>query len=159
MSTRYDGDTVLRMAMELEKVGQEFYEALGSACDDDRVAKVCFWLGAEELKHYRTFEAMSRRLPLAPREGKNEELELLTHDLVLRQIIPRPDVVRRVGTRGHYRDALEMALRMERDTVRFFGDLRRLMTEDELVLGQIIQEELIHVDKIAGLIAMLGTRA
>ena len=51
MQSRVTQDEVIQMAIQMEELGRDFYEALGGATRDPRVFQLCHRLAAEEDKH------------------------------------------------------------------------------------------------------------
>ena len=153
-----DGIDVLEVAIELEKTGEDFYEALAAGCDNGQVAQVCLRLAREEAKHRRTFDALRRRATARDGRAPRRRLPGGTEDLARRLILPKPDQVRKVGIGGRTRDVLELAARMERSAISYYDDLRQEMPEDRDVLSQIIEEETSHLEALKELMAEMGPK-
>jgi rubrerythrin len=156
MATLSVGAAVLKVAMNLEELGQQLYRNLSLGCDDSRVAQVCRRLFEDEKKHFAIFEEMCREFSFPTSTPLGDTLERYARRLLKRNILPQPAQVTDVGVGGTKEAALEMALQMERRSVRFFRDLRKLMPQEEMVISRIIQEEISHEEIVKGLMQHLG---
>jgi rubrerythrin len=66
--------------------------------------------------------------------------------VVKNAIIPKPAVVSEVALHGSVKDALAMAIRMEQDSVCFYGGIALTVGPDhKAAIEQIIREEKQHV--------------
>lgn len=153
------GDKVLAMALDMEQTGQDFYTALAGGCGNRQVAALCVSLAKAEAAHAATFRAMRKRLAEAGRTRLLADEQLAqVHVLVKEFMIPKPDAVQTLALHGSAAGALNMAIKMERDSVRFYsGMLLALPAEDVPVVEQIIAEEEQHVRYLEGLISNPGT--
>ena len=61
---RVTQDEVVRMAVQMEELGRDFYEALGGATRDPRVFQLCHRLAAEEDKHREIFRRLHSSLAI-----------------------------------------------------------------------------------------------
>jgi rubrerythrin len=140
-------DAVLAMAIDMEQTGKEFYEALALGCGNSQVAALCNRLALAETQHANVFATMRRRLP---QDGQplplTEEQSIRAHDLVKDFVIPNPETVHKVGMGGKLRDALDMAIQMEKDSVTFYETVVRDVQSSEAgAVKRIIDEEREHL--------------
>ena len=148
-------DEVVQMAMDMERTGRTFYESLGSACDDRGVSRLCVRLAEQEAAHYAVFEKMHRQLA----EGGQAKLlsdqqAARAHELVRAFVVPTPEEVRRVALGGKLADALDMAIQMEKDAVRFYSSVVEVLPGEMDPVTKVIQEEEAH---LRDLLALAGS--
>ena len=145
---------VLALAMELESLGRTFYESLALACDDAQVAKLSARLAKAEAKHFELFRKMRESLPAAIRTMPlDDKPAAQARELLKKLVVPRPEEVRRVALGGNLKNALNMAIRMEEDSVRFYeGVLLGAQANHAPAIRRIVQEEKGH------LLALLAAR-
>jgi rubrerythrin len=142
---------ILQIAIELEVTGGVFYEVVASGCGrgNERVAKLFLRMIDEEEDHRKTFENMlnefveqtgQRPAPLSP-----EEREYVTK-LLNAQVLPDPVATREKAEHCILKEAVDIAIEMERETVAFYaGVLLTATGEDDAKLVQkIIDEEKKH---------------
>ena len=139
-------EEVCVMAMEMEKVGRDFYAALAGGSDDRKVRTFCALAAIEESKHYEIFRRMrdefahgGQNAPV-PSETQ-EELRKLVRD----RVQPSPAAVQKVALGGSLADALAMAMQMERDSILFYQSLADRLPGVAKALQQVIKEEGKHL--------------
>ena len=139
------GDEMVQTAIQMEELGQDFYEALGSAASNPEIAELCRKLAAEEGEHRRTFQRI--RSDLA---GQGRTV-LLGNDQLARayqaakeRIVPDRATIARVASAGGVIDLLEMAVEMEKEAIGFYAGLAAGLPR-EGAIGAVIQEEQKHL--------------
>jgi rubrerythrin len=145
-------EEVFAAAMAMELVGKEFYAALAKVSDRADVREFCRFAAAAEAKHYGAFRQMRdawlggrRATPLAP-----ETVEKL-RAMVMANIQPDPQAVRKVGLQGSLKDALDMAIRMEQDSVGFYQGILALLPDLGAQIRPILVEENSHLRDLQSL--------
>ncbi len=146
MPTADTGSEVLQMAMDLEQAGQTFYESLALGCDNRQVAMLCARLAKAEGKHYERFKALRARLCKGsagvPIPEEQEEAALA---LAKSRVLPDPREVRKVGVGGKLKDALAMAIQMEKNAIDFYVKMRGVLPAADETTGAVIREEQGHL--------------
>ena len=146
------GAEVLQLAVEMERTGQGFYEALAGGCDDRRVASLCLRLAKEEAAHCSTFQKMlANASSAAPGRTLSDEQTLAAHELAKSHVIPDPEEVRKVGLGGHAKDAVAMAIGMEKDAIQFYTHMRPFVPGADAQIFAIIEQERRHLESLMGL--------
>jgi rubrerythrin len=149
------GDKVLAMALDMEQTGRDFYTALAAGCGNRQIAALCTRLAQAEATHATTFLAMRKRLAQAGRTRLlTDEQSAQVHAMVKEFMIPKPDAVQTLALHGSAMDAVNMAVKMERDSVRFYrGMVPALPAEDVPVVERIIAEEERHARDLEAMIS------
>jgi len=146
MTLIQNSQDVFEMALRMEKIGKDFYEALATASDDEAVRQFCAKAAADEAKHYETFCWMREHLK---RRGTKAALDAVRAHrlecLVKEQIQPDAAAVQKVALGGCLKDALAMAIAMEQDAVKFYQGLLGVRPELAEPLKAIIEEENGHL--------------
>jgi len=147
MAAIFNSDEVFQMAMQLEETRRTFYEALAHECPNRQVATLCGQLAGQEMEHYNLFKKMreqmarktdSRRLSL-------EELDFVTA-LLEDKVVLDADQARKNALRGNAREMLDLAIKMEKDSVLFYAELAGAVgPKDAAAVQEIIKEEKKHV--------------
>ena len=146
MKPLFTRDQVFQVAMEMEQTGEVFYEALAASSRDERTSRLCRRLAREETEHFRTFknlrEGRSRAWPARP---MTEDQLTFTRSLIKEKLIPTPEEARRVALHGGAMDALDMGIKMEDDSVKFYEELLAgAEASDAEAIELIIKEEREH---------------
>jgi rubrerythrin len=142
-------EDVCVMAMEMEQVGRDFYTALAGGSDDRRVRTFCALAAGEEGQHIDIFRRMKANLaqPGRAEEVTPEKQEEL-RQLVAHRVQPDAEAVQKVAMGGTLSDALDMALRMEQDSIDFYQALAARLPNVAEVLRKVIREENSHLTSI-----------
>lgn len=138
-------DQVVQMAIQMEELGRDFYQALGGASSDPRVLQLCHRLATEENKHRDTFRRLHSELAA---QGKSvilsDEHIADARRRLKEHIVPTAETIRQVACGGNVIEALTMAVRMEAEAVRFFTHLAEQLPADNDIEA-IIAEERTHL--------------
>ncbi len=151
------GNEVLELALRMEEVARDFYESLGLASDDSKVREFCLMARREEANHWVIFENMRRewtrshQARLLPPEAL-EALQTLACD----RTCPDASKVQQVALGGTLASALELALEMERDSIRLYEDMRRTLPDLAETLDDVLAEERKHVSRLQALAGTVG---
>lgn len=144
----YTTAEIIDIARQVEACGEAFYEAASKAVTDPRVADVFRRLGAEEKKHSDKFEKVLALLKAEPSAQRNDEnYRAYMQALVESRVFPAPHLVNEAvaGLRGPH-DAIELALKFEKEAILFLGAIRRVVREpDKAAVDELIEEEENHV--------------
>lgn len=146
----FTGDEILQIAMELEETGQVFYEALAVSCRSERVSALCRRLAGQERTHYNTFKRMREAWAGEGEPRAMDRLELeFVQGLINDRIVPGPAAARELAAEGGLARALDLAVRLEEDTVRFYTQIASAVDHDDAkVIRDIIAEEERHAREL-----------
>ena len=137
---------VFAVAMRMEEIGKDFYEALALGCDDPRVRTFCLQAARDELRHldaFRQMQAQWRQSGGAAALAAETAVWLAA--LAKKQVQPDPQAVRQTAIGGSLPDALALAIQMERDAVRFYEGLVARLPASANALRRIAEEERRHL--------------
>ena len=152
MPTELTGEDVFVMAMAMEQIGKNFYEALAVGSDDAGVRQFCLRAARDEAQHCATFQRLhdgwaaargARPLPPETREALAA--------MVKGAVQPDPQAVQKVAVGGSRHDALAMAAQMERDAIRFYQGLAQRLPDLAGALRPIVAQENQHLAQILAL--------
>ncbi len=148
MAEAITADKVLAVAFDMEEMGRTFYLSLAEGCGNQQMAVLCNRLSREELKHADTFnqmrkEAGGKAIPLSDRQAQQ------FHELVKEAVMPKPPDVSKLVLKGGVQEALDMAIRMEQDSISFYENILRPVRPDQLsVVQEIIHQEKRHLSDL-----------
>ncbi len=145
IQSRVTQDEVLQMAIQMEELGRDFYEALGGATSDPRVLQLCHRLAAEEGKHRETFRRLHSNLAAQGQSVMLTDEQATTARHRLREgVVPSSETIRQVACGGDALDALAMAIKMEAEAVRFYTSLAVGLPPGNAIEA-VIAEECTHL--------------
>jgi rubrerythrin len=146
----------LEMAMEIEKNGQTFYNAVAEKSADPEVKALFEDLAVQERRHYRVFQKMLEGVKPAPERPAAEYEEYQTYVQVAldNALFAGPDKALALAKQAEDREtALRAAMGFEKDTMLFFYDLREMVSEaDQEAISGVIREEKQHLRRLAGML-------
>ncbi len=147
---------IVEMAMELEKSGEIFYDAVAGKVQSTEVKTLFEDLAEQERQHYIAFEKLTRTTwDAAPLSGENWDQYLAYLQATIQSAFFE-GADKALALAEQVRDekeALQMALEFEKETMLFFYDLRDKVSHvDKGVVSDIIAEERKHVQRLAMLL-------
>ena len=148
MATAIGGNEVFEMAMRMEQIGKDFYEALALGCDDAEVCAFCQKTAKQEATHLVAFRQMRDRWARSARPQSWRVMPESTEALaaiVRDRVQPDPAAVHKVAVGGNLKDALRMAIKMEQDAVGFYTELSARLPDSAAAIQGIVAEEKKHL--------------
>jgi len=146
---------VVEMALELEKSGKAFYQAVAAKTDDAELKALFQDLAEQEQQHYDTFSKLSETDWAASPSTQREWDEYLMYlqAAIQSHFFEGPDKALALADQvDDKKEALRMAMGFEKDTLLFYHDLRDKVSEaDEAMIERVIAEEKTHLRRLAAL--------
>ena len=143
----------LKWALEIEKNGEAFYNAVAAKSADPEAKALFEDLAAQERGHYQVFQQMLDRVKPDPDLSKIDYDEYQTYLQVALDsaLFAGPDKGLTLAKQAQDREtALRAAMGFEKDTLLFFYDLREMVSETEREdVSGIILEEKSHLRRLA----------
>jgi rubrerythrin len=143
---------IVEMAMELEKSGEIFYGAVAQKAMSPEVRALFVELAEQEKYHYAAFKKMSGTVwdqPSAASEEWDQYLMYLQATIKSAFFEGSDKALTLAEQVTDEKEALQMALDFEKETMLFFHDLRdKVADADQPVVAGIIEEERSHVQRL-----------
>ena len=141
---------ILEIAVETERQGAAFYDALATQAKSQRVREECERLAEFEREHERLFrqllaqEHSQQALQSVQAGDVSDERYLLA--LVESNMLPDEEAARRLAEEADSEvDAINIALQMEKNTILFYRELQDILGEQAGVLATILDAARAHV--------------
>ena len=156
-----NADEILKIAEQIERNGIAFYEKAAERFQAEE-QRTLLGLANMERTHERTFAAMRRELADADAgfeafdpEGEAERYLAALADGQIFDL--KADPVALLGQRESVRGILELAIRLEKDSVVFYVAIKAAVPESlgKNRIEKIINEEMDHVALLYGILASL----
>lgn len=153
MSILFSASEVITMAIEIEKNGMNFYNAMAAKSENDSTKELFTFLAAEEIKHKGTFQKMLdglKKLELSAndQEEYNNYLGALTSSRVFNKNADIDDFVKDLDDLA----ALDIAIEAEKDSILFYYELlEQALADDRGDIERVIKEEKSHYAKLTKL--------
>jgi rubrerythrin len=143
----------LEMAMEIEKNGETFYNAVAAKSSDSDAKALFEDLAVQERGHYKVFQKMLQDVAPAPVLPVDiyDEYQAYVQTALDNALFAGPDKALALAEQAEDKEAaLRAALGFEKDTLLFFYDVRDMVSErDQETISGIIREEKKHVRRLA----------
>jgi rubrerythrin len=145
----------LKWALEIEKNGEAFYEAVAAKNADPEVKALFEYLAAQERGHYNGFQKMLKEVRPKPDLSdigfEFEEYQAYLQVALANAMFSGPDKGLTLAKQAQDREtALRAAITFEKDSLLFFYDLRDMVSEaDRKTVSAIIHEEKTHLRRLA----------
>ena len=149
----FQATDIIEMAMEVEKSGEIFYGAVANKAASPTVRALFEDLAQQERYHYRAFQTLTRTTwEQSPTlEGDWDQYLMYLQATIQSAFFQGSDKALSLADQvTDEKQALQMALDFEKETMLFFYDLRDKISEkDRAVVERIIAEERTHVKRLA----------
>ena len=148
MADIFYGAEIARINLEDERNGAAFYEALSRCARTEAVRKFALETAESERGHERVYREMleDMRVPEDTELYEGERREYLAA-LVRGKVFPDIEAAEKMALEAETDlEAVEIALRMEKNTLQLLTELRKHTRKKDLrLVDQIIEEEEDHV--------------
>jgi len=151
MSELFKISEVVEMAVLIETNGEVFYNSLQESAQDAQAREVFAYLAGEEKRHKATFEKMGESLakyqPVESYPGEYAAyMKALADDNVFTQRNVGGNLAQKATSAM---EAVDMALKFEKDSILFFEGMRRFVPEKKHpTIDKMIEEEKTHIVKL-----------
>ncbi|MDH3973273.1 MAG: ferritin family protein [Deltaproteobacteria bacterium] len=150
MSILFSASEVMTIAIQIEKNGLNFYNAMAAKSENKEAKELFKFLADEEVKHYSTFQKLLnglKKLEISAydQEEYNNYLGALTSSRVFNRDANTAEFVKDLTDL----DAVEIAIEAEKDSILFYYELlEQAFSEDKNEIEKVIKEEKIHYAKL-----------
>jgi rubrerythrin len=149
MTTAKSSQDVFQMAIQMEQVGKDFYAALALGSDNPKVSALCAKLAKDEDAHLIIFQNLRKQwAKTSPAAPVTEEKAYALAELVKAQVQPDTKEVTKVAMGGSLADALNMAIQMEKDAIKFYMGLIANMPDSAPAIQTIVDQERKHLVRL-----------
>jgi len=158
MTIAFSPTELYNIAIAVERRGAAFYDTLARSSQNDMVKKALMALAAMEHQHIQTFQRLLSTAPEGSAEGTGAEeygayFKALVDSSVFNDDLATSELVTKVETD---KEALEVGIGAEKDSVLFYEQLRDIVAGDAAGdIGRIISEEKEHLRKLVEIKAQL----
>ena len=150
----FSAEEIIKLSTDIEKSGYNFYSTLAAKVENAK-AKVAFqFLADEEGQHIKDFEALGVDLAkeFVVDEKYSGEYKEYLDSLIESHIFNQSDIedmFNMFNKISDVKDALDIALRFEKDSIIIFQSFLTVVGEKgKDVISRLIDEELGHIKKL-----------
>lgn len=154
----------LRIAMEIEQIGADFYQKAYEEADEAKLKEVFLLLKEEESRHFSVFGKLYDKIKNNKEYIGDEYLfdtECSRYLTVLAEghIFPsRAKMLIKIGEMGSMEDVFDVAIQAEKDSILFFAELadKAKFEETRKIFTILKTEEQGHLIKLRSIFAELN---
>jgi len=154
MGNLFSGSEVVKIGIQIEKNGGDFYNALAKRSKNEKARDVFRYLAGEEEKHIAVFKKILESLEkYEPSESYPGEyaayMNTLAGDYVFTKKNKGAEMAKKMESD---KEAIEAGVGFEKDSIIFYEGIKRSVPEDEhKVLEALIIQEQCHLRQLLDL--------
>lgn len=147
----FSGSEVIEVAVQIERNGLSFYRSVAALMEQEDIKQLFNHLADEEEAHIKSFESLLEAFreykPDIPDE--EEYYEYIRMLAGMNVFTKKEDIDDVVGHIKNKKDALEVAIKFEKDTIVFFAEIKGLVKESQRdAVEELMREERGHLRKL-----------
>jgi rubrerythrin len=143
---------IVELAMQVEQSGEAFYRAVAHKVEGREARELFEYLAGQEVIHYQVFQKLSQTVHEAPFMTDQEwdlYMDYLNGTVQSAFFEGTDKALALAETVTDARQAIQMAIGFEKETLLFFYDLRdRIPEKDRPLIDKIVDEEKRHVRRL-----------
>lgn len=155
MNVAFSKNEVIEMAIQIEKRGLHFFNAMQESVANNEVKRIFAFLAAEEMEHIATFEGLRSEEDRMQLQGPYnwEEVGQYFGTLMNNMVFPTIKEGSELATEiDDEFVAIHTAISIEKDNILFFREISDLVgQEDKKLLRELIEQEKGHIRKLMDL--------
>jgi len=161
MSILFAGSELIEIAINIERNGVAFYQALADRTQNKDAKAIYDYLASEEMKHLSTFQDILNALDqYQPPEDYAEEYMLYLKSLVDSSVFSNVTEAQQKAEKiSSEIEALDTGIQAEKDSILFYTEMQNFVRQpDQKIVLNIIDEEKAHMRQLSQLKQMLQKR-
>jgi rubrerythrin len=158
MGNLFAGSEVVDLALQVEKNGRDFYNAVAANSRKDKPRQLFEFLAQEEERHIITFQKLMEKVEkYDPPEVYADDYIAYMNALASEHIFTRQGQgVEQAKKASTDLDAVSLGIKFESDSIIFYEGMKQMVpVYDHKILNEIIEQEKMHLVKLSELKTML----
>jgi rubrerythrin len=150
----FKASEVVQFAVQIEVNGEKFYRSMIPKLKDKKVVDMFEFFAKQEIVHKQRFTALLNKIEsFEPAESYPGEYFAYLEAYVTNAVFTKPDSADQyIAKTGNEKDAVDLAIGFEKDSILYFVELKRFVPDNEqVVIDKIIDEERSHYLKLSEL--------
>ena len=147
----FSGSEIIEVAVQIERNGYSFYKTLADSLNDKDIKELFTHLADEEEKHIKSFQSLYDSFKeCKPDIADEEEYYNYVNMLASMNVFTKKEGIdEALSIIKDEKDALEMAIRFEKESIIFFAEIKNLVRESERdAVEDLICEEQKHLRRL-----------
>ena len=154
MGNIFSGSEIVEIAIQIEKNGRDFYNALVAQSKSQEAKDIFKYLAGEEEKHIKAFQKILNSVQkYEPAESYPGEYFAYMNALASEHIFTQKDKGNEIAKRAKSdKEAIGLGIGFEKDSIIFYEGMKKVVPEDELkIVDGLIAQEQDHLRKLSEL--------
>ncbi len=154
MANVFAASEIVEIGIQIEKNGGDFYNVLAEKSRNRKASDLFKFLAGEEKKHIAIFkEILASVKRYEPQEAYPGEYFAYMNTLASEYVFTQKDKGREIAKKiKSDREALEMGIGFEKDSILFYIGIKEAVPEDEhRIIDELIIQEKEHLKKLTEL--------
>lgn len=150
----FSASEIVKMAIEIEKNGRDFYGALMQKARDIRLQNIFSLLAQEEEKHIRAFQGILKEAEEKQERGiESDDYYAYMKSLSERYVFTKENTGKGVAaTIKNEGDAIEKAINFERESIIFYDGVKKVVPESgRKIVDALIEQEKEHLSRLSSI--------
>ncbi len=150
MAEFFRSGELYRIAMQMERTGLAFYNAVAERSRDQSTRAVYVYLASAEKRHLKTFRKLWNTTgKSAPPESYKGEYRKYIKALIKDAVFPSAAVAKSRAMKSGPTAALKTGIQAEKDSILFYSELMNLLSDPEKdAVKKIVAEEKRHLRRL-----------
>ena len=159
MGNLFSAPEVVEMGIQIEKNGRDFYNMIEKSSKDPKAKEVFSFLGKEEEKHIKKFEAILLEVKkYEPSEAYPGEyfsyIKTLSEEHIFVKENKGAELAKDIKTD---KEAIDKGIKFEKDSIVFYEAMKKVVLEGEhKTIDKLIEEEKSHLKKLSAMKSEIG---
>ena len=157
---KFNALEITKIAMDMEKEGQEFYHKAAALAKDDKLHSIFVLLEEQEKRHEELFYDLHKMLSeinnLSDEYLYDENVSLYMKALVENKVFKEYELDK-IKSMTSMKDAVHIGINSEKSSILFYNEIIRNSKSAEIlhVLSMILEEEKKHLVDLTSLLSTL----
>ena len=147
----FSGSEIIEVAVQIERNGYSFYKTLANSLNDKDIKELFTNLADEEKEHIKSFQSLYESFKdYKPDIADDEEYYDYVNMLASMNVFTKKEGMDEVLSKiKDKKDALNMAIQFEKDSIIFFAEIKGLVRESERdAVEDLICQEQRHLRRL-----------
>lgn len=154
MENVFSASEIVKMGIEIERNGQDFYNGLMQKTRDIKLQDIFSLLAQEEEKHIHAFEDILK----ATQAGQDRGMESDDYYAYMRSLSEQYVFTKENTGKGiaasirDEKEAIEKAINFEKESIIFYDGIKKVVLESEKkIVDALIEQEKNHLERLSAL--------
>jgi rubrerythrin len=154
MGNIFAGSEIVELGIQIEKIGQDFYNTLSGQTRNDKAKELFKFLAGEEARHIQVFQKILEKTTKYEPAGLDADdyyayMNALASEHVFTQKDKGAEIAKKIKSDS---EAVQTGIGFEEDSIVFYQGIKKIIPQyDQKVVDELIVQEEQHLKQLIGL--------